>query len=141
MDNVNDMNGKLLKDLEKEIFEKSGPWMTLDATLSRKKGNKTAESIWTYAFIFEIRRNRSLSGSTSGKEPACQCRRHKICEFDSWVGKILWRRKWQSTPVFLPGKSHWQRSLEGSKSQTRLKWLSRQHSQAFLMNLSFLSSI
>ena len=30
---------------------------------------------------------------------------------DPWVGKILWSRKWQSTPVFLPGKSHGQRSL------------------------------
>ena len=29
------------------------------------------------------------------------------------MGKILWRRKWQSTPVFLPGKSHGQRSLVG----------------------------
>ena len=28
-----------------------------------------------------------------------------------WVGKIPWRRKWQPTPVFLPGKSHGQRSL------------------------------
>ena len=36
----------------------------------------------------------------SGKESACQCRRHG---FDPWVGKILWRRKWQPTPVFLPG--------------------------------------
>ena len=59
MDNVNDMNGQLLKDLEKEIFEKSGTWMTLSATLSRKKGNKTAGSIWTNAFIFEMRRNRN----------------------------------------------------------------------------------
>ena len=31
--------------------------------------------------------------------------------FNPWVGKILWRRKWQSTPVFLPGKFHGQRSL------------------------------
>ena len=29
------------------------------------------------------------------------------------VGKILWRRKWQPTPVFLPGKFHGQRSLAG----------------------------
>ena len=29
------------------------------------------------------------------------------------VGKILWRRKWQPTPVFLPGESHGQRSLVG----------------------------
>ena len=33
--------------------------------------------------------------------------------FDPWVVKILWRREWQSTPVFLPGKFHGQRNLEG----------------------------
>ena len=33
--------------------------------------------------------------------------------FDPWVGKIPWRRKWQPTPVLLPGKSHGQRSLVG----------------------------
>ena len=30
-----------------------------------------------------------------------------------WVKKISWRRKWQPTPVFLPGKSNGQRSLMG----------------------------
>ena len=35
------------------------------------------------------------------------------CGFDPWVGKIPWRRKWQPTPVFLPGESHGQRSLAG----------------------------
>ena len=33
--------------------------------------------------------------------------------FDPWIGKIPWRRKWQPTPVFLPGESHGQRSLVG----------------------------
>ena len=33
--------------------------------------------------------------------------------FDPWVRKTPWRRKWRPTPVFLPGKSHGQRSLEG----------------------------
>ena len=37
-----------------------------------------------------------------------QCRR---CRFDLWVGKIPWRRAWQSTPVFLPGEAHGQSSL------------------------------
>ena len=45
----------------------------------------------------------------SGKESACQCGR---CGFSPWVGKI-WRRKWQATPVFLPGKPHGRRSLAG----------------------------
>ena len=49
----------------------------------------------------------------SGKESACQCRRCKRCRFDPWVGKIPWRRKWQSAPVLLPGKFHGQRSLAG----------------------------
>ena len=34
-------------------------------------------------------------------------------DIDPWVGKIPWRRKWQPTPVFLPGESHGQRSLVG----------------------------
>jgi len=45
----------------------------------------------------------------SGKEPVYQCRG---CGFDPWVGKIPRRKKLQPTPVFLPGKSHGQRSLE-----------------------------
>ena len=49
----------------------------------------------------------------SGKEPAWQCRRPKRRRFDSWVGKIPWRRKWHPTPVFLPRKFHGQRSLAG----------------------------
>ena len=46
----------------------------------------------------------------SGKESTCLCRR---CSFDVWVEKHPWRKKWQATPVFLPGKSHGQRSLVG----------------------------
>ena len=46
-------------------------------------------------------------GWLSGKESASQCRRPW---FDPWVGKIPWRRKWQPTVVFLPGKSHKQES-------------------------------
>ena len=40
-------------------------------------------------------------GGTSGKEPACHCRRLKR------HGKVPWRRAWQPTPVFLPGESPW----------------------------------
>ena len=46
-----------------------------------------------------------------GKESTCQCKKHRRRGFFPWVGKIPWRRKWQPTPVFLPGKSHGQRSL------------------------------
>ena len=46
----------------------------------------------------------------SGKESTCQCRRSG---FDLWVKKIPWRREWQPTSVFLPGKPHGQRGLGG----------------------------
>ena len=46
-----------------------------------------------------------------GKESSCQCWRRG---FNPWVGKILWRGKWQPTPVFLAGESHRQRSLVDS---------------------------
>ena len=48
----------------------------------------------------------------SGKELTCQYKRLKRHGFDPWVRKTPWRRKWQPTPVFLPGESHGQRSLE-----------------------------
>ena len=53
---------------------------------------------------------RGLSWWLSGKEFVCQCRGHG---FNLWAGKISWRRKWQPTPVYLPDKSHGQRSLAG----------------------------
>ena len=49
----------------------------------------------------------------SVKETACDCRTHRRWGFYPWVGKIPWKREWQSTPVFLPGKYHRQRSLVG----------------------------
>ena len=69
-------------------------------------------------------------GVANGKKSACQYRKHKRHRFDTWVGKIPWSRKWQPTLVFLPGKSHGQRSLVDTVhgvvwSWTRLKRLSR----------------
>ena len=39
---------------------------------------------------------------------------HRRHPFDPWVRKIHWRRKWQFTPLFLPGETQGQRSLAGS---------------------------
>ena len=68
----------------------------------------------------------TLLASLGGKESNCQYRRCKRCGFDPWVGKTPWSRKWQTTPVFLHGKSHGQRSLAGYKSmgsqRVRHKW-------------------
>ena len=54
---------------------------------------------WTWAFL-----------GLRGKESTHQCRRPG---FDPQVRKILLRRKWQPTPVYLPGKFHRQRGLVG----------------------------
>ena len=56
---------------------------------------------------------RGFPGGSSGKEPTCQCRTCKKCEFDPWTEKIPWRRAWQPTPVFLPSETRGQRSLTG----------------------------
>ena len=46
-------------------------------------------------------------GGTSGKEHTCQFLKDRLntLGFDLWVGKISWRRAWQSTPVFFPRES------------------------------------
>ena len=49
-------------------------------------------------------------GGSDGKESASSAGGPV---FDPWVRVIPWRRTWQPTPVFLPGKSHGQRSLVG----------------------------
>ena len=74
---------------------------------------------------------QGFPGSTRGKEPACQRRKHKRCEFGPWIRKISWSRKRQPILVFLPGE--WPQTGEpgglqsmGLQSQTRLKLLSTQ---------------
>ena len=55
-----------------------------------------------------------FTGGSNDKEHACQsCRRCKRGRFHLWVRMIPWRRKWQLTPVFLPGEFHGQGSLVG----------------------------
>ena len=58
-----------------------------------------------------LKGNKRIKGFPGGSHGrvCLPCRRPG---FNSWVGKIPWRKKWQPTPVFLPGKAHG-RSLEG----------------------------
>ena len=104
--NNNSITGSFQKDSKQEFFF---PWR-LGCTSSR------IAHLFTDIFKLSIV-DLQLSLWLSSKESACQCRR---CGFNPWVRKISWRRKWQPTPVFLPGKSHGQRSLSGSMgSQVR----------------------
>ena len=67
----------------------------------------------TWLRVFHFHTVTGFPGSSSGKESACQCRRHKSWGFHLWIWKIPWRRKWKLTPVFFPGEFHGQRSLVG----------------------------
>ena len=67
------------------------------------------------------RRCRNFLGFPGGKKSACQCRKCKRCRFNPQDGKMPWKRKWQPTPVFLPGKSHGHRSLAGYSPWGRKK--------------------
>ena len=90
-----------------------------------------------------ISSNTDLPGSTSGKESACKCQRHKRRRFDPWVEKIPWRRKQLLSPLFCIGKGNgnplqcsclenlrdggaWWAAICGvAQSRTRLKRLSQ----------------
>ena len=71
-------------------------------------------------------------GGTCGKESTRQCRRYRRCRFNPWIGKTPphWRKKWQPTPVFLPGESHGQRSLMGYSPQGRKESDANKHARA-----------
>ena len=59
---------------------------------------------------------------------SCQCMAKpiqycKVRKKNPLVGKIPWRRKWQPTPLFLPGKFHGQRSLMGHSPWVTKSWI------------------
>ena len=72
-------------------------------------------------------------GGASGKEPVCQCRRHKRLGFEPHVGNIPWRRAWRLPPVFLPGEYHGQRSL--GLHRVRCDWSDLAHVHRLIKKL------
>ena len=68
----------------------------------------------------------SFPSGTSGKEPACQCRRHKRCvqPLGRDTPAIPWRRVWQPTPVFWPREFHGLYSPWGHKELDTTEQLS-----------------
>ena len=55
----------------------------------------------------------SIYDFPGGSDNKSVCLQSGRPRFNLWVRKILWRRKWQPTAVFLPGKSHGRKSLAG----------------------------
>ena len=70
---------------------------------------------------------------SSSNESACQCKRHRKCRFDPWMGKFPWSRKWQPTPIFLLGTSHGQRSLTGYRPWGRKELDTTEHTYMSLV--------
>ena len=87
------------------------PWPSRPITDSHPAGMSTGFTLILVLKWCRMPLNASLhfiDEETSGKSICLQCTRPG---FDPWLGKISGRRAWQLTPVFLPGKSHGQRSL------------------------------
>jgi len=57
-----------------------------------------------------------------------------------WFEKILWRRKWPSSPVFLLGKSHGQNNLGGYSPWGHTKLDTTEHKHEYYIILTLLTS-
>ena len=106
-------------DLPNPGIEPRSPTLQADALISEPPGKHSQNLVPLYLDVKEVDSFRiivthyytlGLPWWLSGRESACQCRR---LGFDPWVREIPWRRKWEPTPVFLPGESHAQTSLVG----------------------------
>ena len=80
-----------------------------------REGKSEVDTMYSSAFL------KGFPGLSDGKESAYNAGDPSLVW---WVGKIPWRREWQSTRVFLPGKSHGQRSLAGYSPFRILLWKS-----------------
>ena len=95
------------------VWVNSGSWWwTRRPGVLRFMGSQRVGHDWATELIWAEGYN-NFPGGASDLEPACQCRKCKRLEFDSWVMKIPWRRACYPTPVLLPGESYGQRSLVG----------------------------
>jgi len=89
------------------VFNMGSP-TTGPVWVSIERGERVKLHLYLQALPISL---MGFPGGSSSKESACQCRRRSRRGFDPQGGKILWRRKWQPTPLFLSGKSCGQRSL------------------------------
>ena len=97
-------------------------WTTVHGV--EKSWTRLSDFSFSLSFFLQIYLHTELPRWLCGKESTCQCRRPR---FNPWVRKNLWRRKWQPSPVFLPGKSHGERSLVGynlcGRKRVRYNWV------------------
>ena len=93
--------------LQSQLFSHLPPWIlpgSLKLWLPPSFPSSVSWALWVALVVRNLPARLVMAGD--GKD----------CGFSPWVRKIPWRRKWQPTPVFLPGESHRQRSLVGCTS-------------------------
>ena len=104
--------------LEKEMATHSStltwkiPWMEEPGRL-QSMGLQRVGHDWATSLSFQYTCIK-LPGGSEGKASAHNA--EDLCLIPG-SGRFPWRRKWQPTPVFLPGESHGQRSLAGYSPQ------------------------
>ena len=117
--------------LGSRVGDQSHMWLTSLASREEKPWAICTYSFWLEANAFTLALKLSSACFPGGneelpdEESVCQWRRHG---FDPWSRKIPWRRKWQPTPIFLPGEFQGQRNLAvyspwGCKESDTTKWL------------------
>ena len=113
------------------VSDKIFGYLDITHPLKTIKNSGFKETI-TGFFFHQVVKFGGLPQWLSGKESTCQCRR---CGFNSWIGKIPWRRKWQPTPVFWPEKFHGQNlvgySLWGYKELDMTSQLNNNNNNKF----------
>ena len=105
--------GELGSELKQDVGPPAGIHRELQGCVAWKTLISVVRSVVSrergFFFFSQAAGERSQPGGSAVMNPPARRR----LGFDPWVRKIPWRRKWQPTPVFLPGESHGQRSLEG----------------------------
>ena len=101
---------RLIWKTSRTLLCEGGVWKNAQGGAGRKFGRNLTSLFFQTAkdYIWWYVLEASLVAQRIKRPPAMLETR-----VQSWVGKIPWRRKWQPTPVFLPGESHGQRSLVG----------------------------
>ena len=92
----------VLQSLSFFMVQLSYPYMTAGKTIALTRWTSVSK-VMTLLFNMFSWFVMAFPGGSDGKGPACNAGDG----FDPWVGNIPWRRAWQPTPVFLPGKSPW----------------------------------